>query len=85
MSKAILNDLGRVQRKGVAGVEAMSVADIALESFEGNVAVAVELPEKKAVRALKKLPSIGEPGAEKFLLVTRARSTSSPGLAPDPA
>src|SRR5947207_755166 len=47
------------------------LALIAMNDFEGDVTVALQLPLRKAKRALRKFPSIGEPGAEKILLFTR--------------
>jgi endonuclease III len=48
-------------------------AEIAIASFEGRTDSALSLPEKDAMRILKKFPGIGEPGAEKILLFSRAR------------
>jgi endonuclease-3 len=47
-------------------------AQIVLVEFGGDLASALSLPLKKAMNALKKFPSIGEPGAEKILLFTRS-------------
>jgi len=44
------------------------IAAVALEEFGGDLREAVRRPPKDAMKALKKLPSIGEPGAEKVLL-----------------
>jgi endonuclease III len=46
-------------------------AEIVLKDFDGDLKNALKLPLKKAVAAIKKFPSIGEPGAEKILLFTR--------------
>ena len=43
-------------------------AQIAIKEFGGDIGVILTMPFKKAVAALKKFPSIGEPGAEKILL-----------------
>jgi len=46
-------------------------AEIVREAFDGDLRKTLKLPLKKAVSALKKFPSIGEPGAEKIILFTR--------------
>ena len=43
---------------------------IALNEFGGDLKLALQLPIKKAVTALRQFPGIGEPGAEKILLLT---------------
>jgi endonuclease-3 len=45
-------------------------AGVALKEFGGHVGAALSLPQKDAMRKLRKFPSIGEPGAEKILLFT---------------
>ena len=47
------------------------IAHIMLNDFAGNLNSALQLPLPKAIKALKKFPSIGDPGAEKILLFTR--------------
>jgi endonuclease III len=47
-------------------------ARIALEEFDGDLRPVLKLPLAKAKKALQKFPGIGEPGAEKILLFTRA-------------
>ena len=47
-------------------------AQIVLVEFGGDFSAALKLPLKKAMSALKKFPSIGDPGAEKILLFTRS-------------
>jgi endonuclease-3 len=47
-------------------------ATIALEEFDGDLRPVLTLPLPKARKALGKFPGIGEPGAEKVLLVARA-------------
>jgi endonuclease-3 len=47
-------------------------AEIATKEFGGDVSSALALPPKEAMRKLRKFPSIGEPGAEKILLFSRA-------------
>ena len=44
-------------------------AEIAFKEFGGDLRPLLDLPFKKAVAALTKFPSIGEPGAEKILLL----------------
>ncbi len=43
-------------------------AAIALDAFGGNLKPILKLPLQKAKKALRKFPSIGEPGAERILL-----------------
>jgi endonuclease-3 len=47
------------------------IAQIVLSDFAGDLRKALQLPLPKAINALKKFPSIGKPGAEKILLLTR--------------
>jgi endonuclease-3 len=47
-------------------------AEIAQYDFNGNLAQILKRPFERARAALKKFPSIGEPGAEKILLFNRA-------------
>jgi endonuclease III len=54
-------------------------AEIALRSFDGNLLRAILGPVPKAKQALRLFPGIGEPGAEKILLLSHTR----PFLAPD--
>ncbi len=44
---------------------------IALNEFGGDLKNALELPTRKAIKAFKQFPGIGEPGAEKILLFAR--------------
>jgi endonuclease III len=44
------------------------IAAIALESLGGDLSEVVRRPTKEAMKALRKFPSIGVPGAEKILL-----------------
>lgn len=46
------------------------IALIVLNEFAGDLSSALKLPEPQAIRALKKFPSIADPGAEKILLFT---------------
>ena len=45
------------------------IAEIAMEDWDGDVERILRLPKDAAVRALKRFPSIGQPGAEKILLL----------------
>ena len=47
------------------------IAQIVLNDFEGDLSKALQLPYPKAIKELKKFPSIGDPGAEKILLFTK--------------
>jgi len=47
------------------------IAQIVLNDFAGDLSDALKLPLRKAIKELKKFPSIGEPGAEKILLFTK--------------
>jgi len=47
------------------------IAQIVLNDFEGDLRSALKLPLRQAMKALKKFPSIGDPGAEKILLFTK--------------
>jgi len=47
-------------------------AEIALADFGGDLRRVLALPAKQALKALKKFPGIGEPGAEKILLLSGA-------------
>jgi endonuclease III len=48
------------------------IALIAMNEFDGDLKPALKLSLPKAKRALRKFPSIGEPSAEKILLLARA-------------
>jgi endonuclease III len=55
------------------GVEKLlTIAKTAYEDFNGNLWPVLKLSLPQAKQALKKFPSIGDPGAEKILLFTRA-------------
>src|SRR5581483_9513609 len=45
-------------------------ATIALEEFDGDVNAAARLPLPQALRALKKFPGIGAPGAARILMLS---------------
>jgi endonuclease III len=48
------------------------IAATALEEFGGDLSGALRRPPRDAIKALKKFPSIGDPGAEKILLFAGA-------------
>jgi len=48
------------------------IALIALNEFDGNLKQVLKLPLVQAKKALRKFPGIGEPSAEKILLLARA-------------
>ena len=48
------------------------IAEIAHEEFDDNLAPILQLPLKAAKKSLQRFPMIGEPGAEKILLVAGA-------------
>ena len=54
-------------KKGRVGKLIMA-AHIAVKEFGGRVSSILDLPQKMAIAALKRFPSIGEPSAEKILL-----------------
>src|SRR6185295_8937841 len=47
------------------------IAHIVMNDFDGDLSNALRLPFAKAIKAFKKFPSIGEPGAEKILLFSK--------------
>src|SRR5262245_51916585 len=70
------DDLLRATKLGGMGAEMRAarlreIALIASTEFGGDLRAALKLPTAKAKQALRKFPSIGEPGAEKILLFTR--------------
>jgi len=70
------DDLLRITKLGGIGAEMRAarlreIALIAMNEFGGDLRTALKLPPAKAKQALRKFPSIGEPGAEKILLFTR--------------
>lgn len=69
-------DLLRVTKLGGIGAEMRAtrlreIALIATTEFSGDLRTVLKFPLAKAKQALRKFPSIGEPGAEKILLFTR--------------
>lgn len=68
--------LHEIASKGIVPAQTIEklreIASIALEEFGGDLAEVARRPPKEAIKALKKFPSIGDPGAEKILLFSRA-------------
>src|SRR5262249_42815527 len=64
--------LHEVARRGIlpggTADKLREIAEIAVEEFGGHLSEVLRKPPGEAVRAFKKFPSIGEPGAEKILL-----------------
>jgi endonuclease-3 len=52
----------------------LAIARIALTEFDGDLNKAAQLPVKAAKKAFQRFPNIGEPGAEKILLFSRAHA-----------
>jgi endonuclease III len=81
--EAAASTLNEVGRKGIVAEQTVeklrTIASIALEEFGGDLSAVLLREPKQAVKALRKFPSIGEPGAEKVLLF----SGSAPVLALD--
>jgi endonuclease III len=50
----------------------LTIARITLTQFQGDLRNAVRLPLKQAKKALQQFPCVGEPGAEKILLITKS-------------
>ena len=50
----------------------LSIAKIAFEEFDSDLRAVLKKPLLQAKKALKKFPGIGDPGAEKILLLTRS-------------
>ncbi|HTD51798.1 MAG TPA: hypothetical protein VK780_02125 [Thermoanaerobaculia bacterium] len=80
---AAASTLSAVGRRGIVAEQTVeklrTIASIALEDFGGDLSAVVRREPKEAVKAIRKFPSIGEPGAEKVLLF----SGSAPFLALD--
>jgi endonuclease-3 len=69
-------DLIRVTRLGgihpeLRAARLKEIAQIVLNDFDGNLSKTLELPPVEAIKALKRFPSIGKPGAEKVLLFSK--------------
>ena len=56
---------------GLRAPRLKEIAYIVLNDFAGDLKNALQLPLPQAIKALKKFPSIGEPGAEKILLFSK--------------
>jgi endonuclease III len=52
----------------------LSIARITLVEFQGDLGNAVRLPLKQAKKALQRFPTIGEPGAEKILMLSKSHA-----------
>lgn len=56
----------------VSAEKLLVIAKIAYEEFDGDLRAVLKKPLPQAKKALKRFPSIGDPGAEKILLLTRS-------------
>jgi len=56
----------------VSAEKLLTIAQIAYEEFDSDLRSALKKPLPLAKKALKRFPSIGDPGAEKILLFTRS-------------
>jgi len=56
----------------VSAEKLLTIAKIAYEEFDSELQSVLKKPLPQAKKALKKFPSIGDPGAEKILLLTRS-------------
>jgi len=63
----------------VSAEKLLTIAKIAYEEFDSDLRAVLKKPLPQAKKALKRFPGIGDPGAEKILLLTR----SSPVMALD--
>lgn len=63
--------LGGGIRPELRAAKLKEIAQIALTDFEGDLDCIRKLPLPQARKALQKFPSIGAPGADKILLLTR--------------
>jgi endonuclease-3 len=71
--RAALHEIGRRGIMPGNSVEKLrEIAATALEEFGGDLSGVLRRPPKEAIKALKKFPSIGDPGAEKILLFSGA-------------
>ena len=55
----------------VSAEKLLTIAKIAYEEFDSDLCSALKKPLPQAKKALKRFPSIGDPGAEKILLFSR--------------
>jgi endonuclease III len=56
----------------VSAEKLLTIARIAYEEFDSDLHAALKKPFPQARKALKRFPSIGDPGADKILLFTRS-------------
>jgi len=56
----------------VSAEKLLAIAKIAYEEFDSDLRSVLKKPLPQAKKALKRFPSIGDPGAEKILLLTRS-------------
>ena len=56
----------------ISAEKLLTIAKIAYEEFDSDLWAAIKKPLPQAKKALKRFPSIGDPGAEKILLFTRS-------------
>ena len=56
----------------VSAEKLLSIAKIVFEEFDSDLRSVLKRPLPQAKKALKRFPSIGDPGAEKILLLTRS-------------
>ena len=56
----------------VSAEKLLTIAKIAYEEFDSDLRAVLKKPLPQAKKALKRFPSIGDPGAEKILLLTRS-------------
>jgi endonuclease III len=56
----------------VSAEKLLAIAKIAYEEFDSDLRSVLKKPLLQAKKALKRFPSIGDPGAEKILLLTRS-------------
>lgn len=58
--------------RDVSAEKLLTIAKIAYEEFDSDLRAVLKKPLPQAKKALKRFPSIGDPGAEKILLFTRS-------------
>jgi endonuclease III len=56
----------------VSAEKLLTIAKLAYEEFDSDLRMTLKKPLREAKKALKRFPSIGDPGAEKILLFTRS-------------
>jgi len=56
----------------ISAEKLLAIARIAYEEFDSDLRSVLKKPSSQAKKALKRFPSIGDPGAEKILLFTRS-------------